>query len=165
MKWSIQQLRKIQKFPFAFNETIDFSEYANDVEDILGIDPVNVSGNIYKIDEETYRFCYHISVNLTLQCALTLDPVPYLMEKDYDEIFGKDEKTSENDNYFIVEKNTINLLYVVWTNILIEKPINVTLPNAYDILKERGIVLDDTISLDNDEEILFYSDGMEEEEK
>jgi hypothetical protein len=54
---------------------------------------------------------------------------------------------------------------MVWTNILIEKPINVTLPNAYEILKERGIVLDDTISLDNDEEILFYSDGLEEEEE
>ena len=28
---------------------------------------------------------------------------------------------------------------VVWTNILLEKPLSVTLPNAYEILKERGI--------------------------
>lgn len=165
MKWSIQQLRKIQKFPFAFSDVIDFSEYAANVDDIIEIKPTIVEGNIYRIDDETYRFCYHISVKLILQCALTLDPVEYNFEKDYDEVYGKSEVEAEKENYFVVEKNTIDLSEVVWTNILIEKPINVTLPNAYEILKERGIVLDDTITLDNDEEILFYSDGMDEEEE
>ena len=104
---------------------------------------------------------YNIKTVLILQCALTLDPVPYEYEKTFDEVYSK----IENDEYFLIEKNTIDLTDMVWTNILIEKPINVTLPNAYEILKERGIVLDDTISLDNDEEILFYSDGLEEEEE
>ncbi len=165
MKWSIQQLRKIQQFPYSFSEIIDFSEYATNVEDILGIDPVEVNGNIYRIDDETYRFCYTIKALLTLECALTLEPVSYIIEKTFDEVYGKDEKLVEKEDYFLVEKNTIDLSEIIWTNILIEKPINVTLPNAYEILKERGIVLDDTITLDNDEEILFYSDGTEDEEK
>ncbi len=161
MKWSIQQLRKIQKFPYKFSDTIDYSEYAESVEDIISINPVLVSGTIDKIDDETYRIVYNIKTVLILQCALTLDPVPYEYEKTFDEVYSK----IENDEYFLIEKNTIDLTDMVWTNILIEKPINVTLPNAYEILKERGIVLDDTISLDNDEEILFYSDGLEEEEE
>ena len=161
MKWSIQQLRKIQKFPYEFSDTIDYSEYAESVEDILDIDHVFVSGTIDKIDDETYRIVYTIKTLLTLQCALTLDPVPYEYEKTFDEVYSK----IENDEYFLIEKNTIDLTDMVWTNILIEKPINVTLPNAYEILEERGIVLDDTITLDNDEQILFYSDGTEEEEE
>ena len=161
MKWSIQQLRKIQKFPFQFSDTIDYSEYAEGVEDIIEINPVLVSGEINKIDDETYRIVYTIKTVLILQCALTLDPVPYEYEKTFDEVYSK----IENDEYFLIEKNTIDLTDMVWTNILIEKPINVTLPNAYEILKERGIVLDDTITLDNDEEILFYSNGLEEEEE
>ena len=161
MKWSIQQLRKIQKFPYEFSDTIDYSEYAESVEDILDIDPVFVSGTIDKIDDETYRIVYTIKTLLTLQCALTLDPVPYEYEKTFDEVYSK----IENEEYFLIEKNTIDLTDMVWTNILIEKPINVTLPNAYEILEERGIVLDDTITLDNDEQILFYSDGTEEEEE
>ena len=161
MKWSIQQLRKVQKFPYHFSDTIDYSEYAESVEDIISINPVLVSGTIEKIDDETYRIVYNIKTILILQCALTLDPVPYEYEKTFDEVYSK----IENDEYFLIEKNTIDLTDMVWTNILIEKPINVTLPNAYEILKERGIVLDDTISLDNDEEILFYSDGLEEEEE
>ena len=54
---------------------------------------------------------------------------------------------------------------MVWTNFLLEKPINVTLPNAYEILKERGIVLDDTENLDDDDlnDVLYYSDGIEED--
>ena len=161
MKWSIQQLRKIQKFPYHFSDTIDYSEYAESVEDIFSIEPVMVSGSIDKIDDETYRIVYTIKTVLTLQCALTLDPVLYEYEKTFDEVYSK----VENDEYFLIEKNTIDLTDMVWTNILIEKPINVTLPNAYEILKERGIVLDDTITLDKDEEILFYSDGLEEEEE
>ena len=161
MKWSIQQLRKIQKFPYHFSDTIDYSEYAETVEDIFSIEPVLVSGSIDKIDDETYRIVYTIKTTLTLQCALTLDPVQYELEKCFDEVYSK----VENDEYFLIEKNTIDLTDMVWTNILIEKPINVTLPNAYEILKERGIVLDDTITLDKDEEILFYSDGVEEEEE
>ena len=161
MKWSIQQLRKVQKFPYHFSDTIDYSEYAETVEDIFSIEPVLVSGTIDKIDDETYRIVYTVKTVLTLQCALTLDPVLYEYEKTFDEVYSK----VENDEYFLIEKNTIDLADMVWTNILIEKPINVTLPNAYEILKERGIVLDDTITLDNDEEILFYSDGLEEEEE
>ena len=84
---------------------------------------------IDKIDDETYRIVYTIKTVLTLQCALTLDPVLYEYEKKFDEVYSK----VENDEYFLIEKNTIDLTDMVWTNILIEKPINVTLPNAYEI--------------------------------
>ena len=67
--------------------------------------------------------------------------------------------------FFLIEKNTIDLEEMVWANILIEKPINVTLPNAYEILKERGIVLDDSIELEDDEQVLFYTSGDEDEEE
>lgn len=157
MKWSIQQLRKIQTFPYYFETKLDLTDYYSSIEDIIKMDPVIVSGNIYRINDDTYRFVYQFSVNMELQCALTLDSVPYLMEKSYDETYS----LLENDEYYLIEKNTINLTEMVWTNILIEKPINVTLPNAYEILKERNIVLDDTEELDDDE-ILFYSNGLDE---
>ena len=64
----------------------------------------------------------------------------------------------------MIEKNTVDLDEMVWTNILLEKPINVTLPNAHEILKSEGVVLDDTDGQDiDDEEVLFYSNGIEED--
>ncbi|MCM1514783.1 MAG: hypothetical protein NC090_07320 [Anaeroplasma bactoclasticum] len=162
MKWTIQQLRKIQTFPYAFSDTIDFTTAIQSVADILGMDEVHVVGHIYRIDEETYRFLYQFDVSMRLECALTLEPVSYEHHYTYDEVYSLVEK----EDAFLIEKNTIDLSEMVWSNILIEKPINVTLPNAHEILKERGIILDDTLSIDDDnsDEVLFYSDGLDEDE-
>lgn len=157
MKWTIQQLRKIQTFPYQFHDEIDLSAYYEEIEDILSMEKAIVNGEIYRIDDETYRFVYQFHVDMQLQCALTLDPVLYVMEKSYDEIYS----LNESEDAFLIEKNTIDLTEMVWSNILIEKPINVTLPDAYEILKERNICLDDTEGLDDDE-VLFYSSGLEE---
>ena len=53
MKWSIQQLRKLPT-PYHFSDTIDFSEWIKSVDDIISIDKVEVTGDISKIDEETF---------------------------------------------------------------------------------------------------------------
>ena len=124
------------------------------------IDKVEVTGVISKIDEETFRFVYQFVANMELQCALTLRPVPYVIDLTCDEVYSK----VDSDDYFLIEKNTVDLDEMVWTNILLEKPINVTLPNAHEILKSEGVVLDDTDGQDiDDEEVLFYSNGIEED--
>ena len=56
MKWSIPQLKKIQKFPFSFSETIDYKDAIKHVSDILDIDLVKVDGKIDKIDDEKVDF-------------------------------------------------------------------------------------------------------------
>ena len=135
MKWSLQQLLKISKFPHQFEETLDLSAEIEGIEDIYEIGPVNITGRINRIGDETYQFTYKLSVKLVLQCALTLDPVDYLFEEDYDEIYS----TTERDEYILIEKNTIDTKVMAWSNIIIDKPINVTRPDAYEVLKERGI--------------------------
>lgn len=135
MKWSVPQLEKLTINKYEFSFTCDFKNMIEKVEDILDIYEVEVNGTIEKINHGTYHFKYHIHAPLVLECALTLDPVDYIMDLDYDEVFS----VEENDNHFLIENNTIDMDIVVWTNILLEKPMSVTLPNAYDILRERGI--------------------------
>ena len=138
MKWSLQQLLKIQKFPYSFEETLDLSAEIEEIEDIYEIGPVNITGSINRLDHETYQFVYRIQVKLVLQCALTLDPVEYVFDEEYDEIYS----TTENDEYILIEKNTIDTYQMAWSNIIIDKPINVTRPDAYEVLKQRGISLE-----------------------
>lgn len=161
MKWSLQQLLKINKFPHHFEETLDLSKEIEDIEDIYGIGPVNITGSINRLDDETYQFTYKLSVKLVLQCALTLDPVEYLFEEDYDEIYS----TQESDDYILIEKNTIDTYQMAWSNIIIDKPINVTRPDAYEVLKSRGISLEEEFELDEDDYVISYSDGRIEEEE
>lgn len=155
MKWSLQQLHKIQKFPYFFEEELDLNSEIESVEDIYEIGPVNITGNIYRLDDETYRFVYHIHTKLVLQCALTLDPVDYVFDEDYDEVYS----TTESDDTILIEKNTIDTYIMTWSNIIIDKPINVTRPDAYEVLKERGISLNEEFVADDNEEIISYSDG------
>lgn len=160
MKWSLQQLFKIQSFPYSFSETLDFSEEIKKIDDIISISPVNITGRINRLDNDTYQFVYSIRANMVLQCALTLDPVDYLFEGNYDEVYS----TIPNDDYYLIEKNSIDTKVMVWSNIIADKPINVTIDNAYEVLKERGIVLDDAPLIDDDD-IISYSDGKYSEDE
>lgn len=140
MKWSLQQLQKFSSKPLSFDDVIDFQEYANDVSDIIEIKPVHVTGEITVIKYGTYKIRYNVDALLILQCALTLEPVEYHFEKEYIEVFSI-EPTEED---FLIEKNTIDLDNAVWSNIIIDKPLVVTRDDAYDILKERGIIINES---------------------
>lgn len=157
MKWSVQQLRKINKFPYSFEETLEFDITGFENLDIIQVLPVNITGEIYMIDEDTFRFVYHVHAPLVLECSLTLDPVEYILDNDYDEVYS----TVPSDDVFSIEKNTVDTSIMVWTNILLDKPLNYSKPDAYEILKERGIVLDEQIELDENDPIISYSDGLE----
>jgi uncharacterized metal-binding protein YceD (DUF177 family) len=161
MKWSLQQLHKIQTFPHPFEETLDLTNEIESIEDIYEIGPVNITGKIYRVDDDSYEFVYKIKVKLVLQCALTLDPVEYVFEEEYDEIYS----TTESDDTILIEKNTIDTYVMAWSNIIIDKPINVTRPDAYEVLKERGISLDDEVELDDDDYVISYSDGRQEDDE
>ena len=71
---------------------------------------------------QIYVFNIHIEGTLILECALTLEEVPYQVVIDTVEVF--DKIVDEEVNY--IEKNTIDLLPIVWENILVEKPMKVT---------------------------------------
>lgn len=155
MKWSVQQLNKLANKPYEFNLSLDYSTLAENVDDIISIDIVKVSGVIIKIENDTFQIKYHIEAPLVLQCALTLEPVNYIFSEDYDDIFSK----IEGDEVFLIENNTIDLYEAVWSNIIIDKPLAVHHPNAYEILESRGIVLGEMPKLDEDEEIIYEDDG------
>lgn len=141
MKWSVQQLQKLTlNRPFKFDEMIDFSHYASEVFDLIKIEPAKIVGQISSIGYDKFHVTYHIDVILTVECSLTLDPVDYHFSKEYDEIFS----TNPTEDEYLIEKNTLDLESAVWSNIIIDKPLIVTKENAYEILKERGIVLNET---------------------
>ena len=159
MKWSLQQLHKIVDFPYHYEEEFDFTEEAKNIEDIISVRPVKVTGCINRIDDDTYEFTYHVEGTLVLQCSLTLLPVDYPVNADYDDVYS----TVENDDYYLIEKNTVDTRQMTWLNILVDKPINYSRPDAYDILREQGITLDEDLS--GDEEVISYSDGREENQE
>lgn len=146
MKFSLQQLNKINAFPYNVNVTYDLSHYLKgssmDLDtDILAIKATDVNITIVKVDTNTFSFDYRVVTDLILPCSLTLEPVDYHMDISFTEIYSDVE--IDDDNYFPFENNSVDCELVVWSNIVTNIPIRLVREDAYEILKARNITLDE----------------------
>jgi len=127
MKWTIHELVKLEHVNNEIDELIDLSSYIEGT-DIVAISPVHVVGDFEVYDREEFVFYLDIDCTLTLECAITLKEVLYPMNLSVEESFT----TFQNDDSTIIEGITIDLLPIIWSNILLEKPMRVVSENAYD---------------------------------
>lgn len=127
MKWSTHELIKLVSHNNEIDETVDLTEYIHDT-DILRISPVEITGDFDIYDQDEFVFYLNIRCTLTLPCALTLKEVEYEMDIETEESFTY----KENDDSNIIDGITVDLLPIIWSNIILEKPMRVLSENAYD---------------------------------
>ncbi len=96
--------------------------------EMLDLRDVIVSGNITKTSLDDYNINLRVSGKMVLPCAITLKPVDYPFDIDIDEIFSED--ASEISKKIKKCENTIDILPIVWENILMEIPMRVISPDA-----------------------------------
>ncbi len=140
MKFSVQQLQKINASPQKVHEQIDYRDFLDGLSssDIIDIALVDVDISISKLDMNTFQFDYVIHADLGLACALTLERVPYVMDLNVSETYSTE---ADDDDIYPIEGNTIDTKEIVWSQILMNIPIRVVRDDAYEILKQRNIVL------------------------
>lgn len=115
------------------NEEIDIpEEFYKDNKDIKNISKVKVNGFIEE-NGENYSVNLNIICNLTLICSVSLKDVDYPINIDIEEIIGEDGKNLEDFDKII--NNSIDLLPIIWQNILVEVPMRVVSPD----IKEENI--------------------------
>lgn len=122
MKWALSQLFKYNGKPFTFEGEYDFTNRIENIDDILEISMTKVKGvgrNLYK---DRYAFDMHITTTLTLEDAVTLDPVIFPVDITVTELFDVVDDGEVN----LIEKNTIDLEQVVWELVYLEKPMRIT---------------------------------------
>ena len=144
MKWTVQELIKLQNIDNKFEGILDYSSYL-DKTDIIKISPVEVKGDFEIYDSSLFEFYIEIKCTLTLACAITLEEVLYEVDIVAEETFSS-EKSEE---YNPIEGITIDLLPIIWSNIILEKPMRVLSKNAYDKLETEIIELDEDKSINN----------------
>ncbi len=127
MKWTTFELIKLENTNNQIDEKIDLSGYIEDT-DIIKISPVNVTGDFEIFDAEEFIFYLDIKCTLTMACAITLKEVEYKMDLSVEEVFT----TYKNDDSNIIDGITIDLLPIIWSNIILEKPLRVVSENAYE---------------------------------
>lgn len=141
----ITKLLTSQVDSILIDETITIpSEYLENTE-IRKISDVIVKGKVYYEDLE-YQVSLNIKCDLVLPCSVSLKDVDYKIDININEIISEDdEKVEKNDK---IVNNCIDLLSIVWQNILVEIPLRVVSPDV----KEENIYKDGWKFITNEEE-------------
>ena len=103
-------------------------EYLND--DIKDISEVKVKGNI-TTDGYMIEANLNIKCDLTLVCSVSLKDVKYPIDIDIKEEISDDSE----EEFDKILNNSIDLLPIIWQNILVEIPMKVVSPD----IKEENI--------------------------
>ena len=110
------------------DEVANFNEEDIKKADMLELKDVKVTGQISKNNLDSYNVYLKVSGEMILPCAITLKPVNYPFNIEIDEIFSED--ASEMSKKIKKFENTIDILPIVWENILMEIPMRVVSPDA-----------------------------------
>ena len=110
------------------DDTINIDKSYLKNTDIRDISEVKVNGNIRRF-QDSFELNINIKCTLTLVCSISLKDVKYNIDINVNEVIGEDseDKIFEENNKII--NNTIDLIPIIWQNIILEVPLKVISPD------------------------------------
>lgn len=105
------------------NETISIDKELFKNTDIRDISNVNVEGNIVPHDSNNFEIDLNVKCKLVLPCSISLNDVDYDLDININEVIGENDENLEENNKII--NNTIDLIPIIWQNIILEVPLKV----------------------------------------
>ena len=111
--------------------TYSFSKEEMEGTDLLKLDDVKIVGELHKNVLGNIVLSVDVSGVMVLPCAITLKPVDYpfslIIDDEIEKLYENIEEKSTN------LQNTIDILPIIWENILMEIPMRVVSPDAENI--------------------------------
>ena len=131
MNYDITKLNNNIEKSILVNEVYSFDKESLKGTDLLSLDNVKITGEIFKNSLGNIEVSLSVEGTMVIPCAITLKPVNYPFSI---EINGEyNELTYENSTNF---QNTIDILPIIWENILMEIPMRVVSPDAENVSLE-----------------------------
>lgn len=144
----------------------DISELNNETKSVLDIDlsldipkdklsntsikdleNIHVTGKVSRIEDGVYHITIHITGKMILTCARSLEDVEYPLDIFIDKNVGNDEYEEEIQ---VIYQNSLDILSIVWENIVLEVPLRVVKEDASFISEGNGWSLTDNETLDEE---------------
>lgn len=128
MKIDILKLRNNIEKNIQIDEEYTFDSEKIKQGELLDIKDVKIKGELTKDNLENINLYLKVQGNMILPCALTLEPVNHFFEFEIDDKIENLLSSEEKNNKKI--ENTIDILPIIWENILMEIPMRVVSENA-----------------------------------
>ena len=122
-----------QKKEIIVDENVFFKKEDLEKTTILDLKDVKAQGKIYKDNLEEIILELKITGTMIIPCSRTLKPTEYQFEADLEENIEENEEKTKKI------KKTIDILPIIWENILMEIPIRIINPEAEEVdIKGEG---------------------------
>lgn len=130
------------------NETKDYKEINTEVEidstllettDIKRLSLVSVNGVVKKVSNEIYNLNLTISGTMILECAISLEELPY----DFKTSVDFNLNLTENEYNIKNINNTLDIFPILWENIVLEIPTRIVKEGVKSEIKGDGWCLTD----------------------
>ena len=131
MKYDIKRLLSNIDSEVLIDTKYSFSKEELKGTDIISLDDVEITGKITKDTLNNINISLNINGVMILPCSITLVPVSYPFDINVD---GNVEEMLEEIGIFDKKiENSLDILPIIWENILMEIPSKVVSPDAHDI--------------------------------
>lgn len=131
MKYDLIKLKSGIEKEIVIKEDYSFSKEELSQTEILTLDHVKVEGSITLDAMQEVFLTLEIEGTMVLPCSITLNPVSYPF---HIEVSGNaEEMMNEMEENPKKIENTLDILPIIWENILMEIPMKVTSPDVKEV--------------------------------
>lgn len=120
------------------DDIIDIDKSYLNNTDIRDISKISIKGSIKSL-ESNFELNLNVKCTLTLICSISLEDVKYDINININEVIGEDDEYTQLEENNKIINNSIDLIPIIWQNIILEVPLKVISPNVqYENLKGDG---------------------------
>ena len=130
MNIDITELINGSRDSIEIDSVVDFDSELIKNTDLIKLDGVSLKGSIYVDSANIYHIDIDVNGVMVLPCSITLKPVDYKfsckIEEEYEETELSNVKIEKNF------QNSIDIIPIIWENIVLEIPLKVLSSDAYN---------------------------------
>ena len=140
MNYSRKDLLQLPDYHLQFDEEIRFGEDTYEsFPRIRKLRDVRAQGEgEYQVEQQHLNLHLHVTGIMTCPCDVTLEDVEIPFDSEADEVISFDKGDKDNMEILMSDGDHIDLLPIIFRQILVEVPIKVRKPNLQDLPKGEG---------------------------
>lgn len=130
MLLDITRLQNRRTDEIKYTDSIKLDESIYKDTDIRRLSDIDVDASIKRVTDSSYKMNLEIKGVMVLPCSVTLKDVDYPFDIKTEVKLSNDDELDED--YVKINQNTIDILSIIWQNIVLEIPLKVVSEDVSD---------------------------------
>ena len=130
MLLDITRLQNRRTDEIKYTDSIKLDESIYKDTDIKRLSDIDVDASIKRVTDSSYKMNLEIKGVMVLPCSVTLKDVDYPFDIKTEVKLSNDDELDED--YVKINQNTIDILSIIWQNIVLEIPLKVVSEDVSD---------------------------------